>query len=160
MTYACVSLAARGYQVRPVPEAVELVKWHFGSLSDEAEDDYIKAKVNELSKASVDARGASPAHLKRLQDVTYDELHPVAGMTGCHVCLTAHWDCKADYNAELHSLSKFLKFETIESDVSGEAHSDLAWVTEPLLPTPEDCRVMTAVILAAHRFVKEHERDQ
>jgi len=36
------------YQVRPVPEAMELVKWHFGSLSDDAVLDYIQAKSREL----------------------------------------------------------------------------------------------------------------
>ena len=48
-----------------MPEAVELVKWHFGSLSDEAEDEYIKAMVTEMSKSILEAEADSPAYLKR-----------------------------------------------------------------------------------------------
>ena len=148
-------------QVRPVPEAVELVKWHFGSLSDEAEDDYIKAKVTELSKASLEAEADSPAYKARIDDVAYDELQPALSVAVCPVCSASHWECKATYNKELHELAAFLKLGAGDSGSSSdERHGDLAWVTEPLLPTDDDCRIMTAVILTAHRFVKENERDR
>lgn len=160
-------------QVRPVPEAMELVKWQFGALTSEAELDYITAKMRELCSVPDAGTAVGGAGAPALDPVApsapvYDE-YLASPSDHCGLCekQPIHWTCTAcDSSAGSQTLPTELRpFVAVRSladtvAVSNNIGLDLNWTNVPLRPSPDDMRLMTDVINTAHSFVKRTEGDR
>lgn len=136
------------YQVRPVPEAMELVKWHFGSLTKDAEQDYIAAKMRELRDASSVA--VARAAVKQPHDALLSS--PVRP---CDECCSNHWTCSHSLVPE--ELLEFTRLHVGDEAPPASLEHDLPWCCHAMLPTDDDIQRMADIIAAAHTFVKENE---
>lgn len=106
--------------------------WNFGSLTNEAEDDYIRAKMSQLQD-SVPAAATSSASV-------YDELAERADLAApCSCCAVPHWHCADCATARVvpAGLEGLLRFATALSCDSvcslqtslfhaGQVHADSA----------------------------------
>ena len=73
---------------------METVKWQFGSLSPQAEEDYIAAKCRDITHCDGDPVGGAggPAHATVDADDAFDEWAPATAGTRCDVCTIPHWE--------------------------------------------------------------------
>jgi len=133
------------YQVRPVPEAMESVKWDFGALTAEAEHDYIGAKIVEIADTTTEV------------DESVISLHGEGSCeeTACTKCRSAHWEC------ELCKMTRYsCEITAYVSSVAGEGKEDDTPVTVvdyPMRPSDEDLRCMTDMISSSQCFVRDRE---
>jgi len=131
------------YQVRPVPEAMESVKWQFGALTEEAEKDYIGAKLREMSQegAEMSQEGAAAEE---------EELFPYSVDT-CPTCKTPHWTC-------LHCKLERFPPEVAPMFCRHQAAAVARAVThDDMCLSERDSGCMAGVISAAQCFVRAQE---
>ena len=171
------------YQVRPVPEAMKQVKWQFGSLSDDAERDFIIAKIRDLfargaarsSAADGGAGGDTAAAIATSKDAliasySYDELY-FGSARDCSVCKAKgsrdgiqHWKCTNStceksplLNDPFKKLLRYSNNHTGPGERVADIGDDLEWATVPVVGEPSDVEFIAEVIATAHRFVKHNE---
>jgi hypothetical protein len=120
-----------GYQVRPLPYSMRLVKWQFGEMSNDAEEAYISAKVQAL----------------REDGGVVSQPHPSGVL-------------QSGGNLKLLTLPDSDRMNRMFDDVvdTGRHCSDdsgkLHWFTEPIVMDDVQSKLMTDLISTAHRFIR------
>lgn len=128
---------------------MELVKWQFGALTEDAVGDYIAAKMRELS-----AMGAAPAGGAGSA--------PPTDPGGPSDSSLPDWRCdKCGPSSVPEELSPWLRRSQAPTAlVPGLSNAELSWAKAPLPPCADDIPTMTNIIREAHRFVKAAEGDR
>lgn len=142
---------------------MEQAKWNFGALTEEAEVDYINAKMKEVCSGQTlvggdeveSERGGSAAD-------TYDELQPPSehNPARCPVCTEAHWTCEGRHPKIPAALSTLLQRLPGAVPPTSASRTTSLWQPAAIPVDDSDVVVMADVIACAHRFVRQTEGDR
>ena len=154
---------------------MELVKWQFGSLTEEAEFDYISAKMRELRVAAAKslaapAEAGAPMGGAGGDVVVHDSSEPAAicdellpgDVPVCPKCSRPHWRCSdMKVTSVAQEMRAFLTYtEVVKQKEENHGGINISWVKHHMHPEGEIMELLTNVIRAAHRFVKVTEGDR
>lgn len=151
-------------QVSPVPEAMEQSKWSFGALTEEAEVDYINAKMREVCSGQLLVYGdADAAEEPGNEADSFDEFQPATdgNPDRCQLCREAHWTCDGGHAHLPADLAGLLRRRAPNGGVAGASTRAVTlWEPIPITPDRMDVFLISAVIAHAHRFVRRTEGDR
>lgn len=118
------------------------VVWNFGSLTDEAETDYIKAKMGELCPIPLDAGPAASSASAPASLSIFDEFKTPTSR--CPMCAAPHFGCAVGGCAPLpEDVRKALAYAPPPAPEDAYAASTLPWTSTPINASRDDLDVMS-----------------